>query len=74
VSRLGRIFKWFGKRPGVDCCECERLNREEADAAIELARLDDSEAARDRLLDARERLKAHHAVQHPMQCSALSMG
>jgi hypothetical protein len=61
------MLKRFGKRPRADCYECERLNREEADAAIELARLDDNAAARDRLLDARERLRAHRAVQHPMQ-------
>jgi hypothetical protein len=67
-----KILKWFAKPTpaAADCHECERLNREEADAAIELARLDESLSARNRLLDARERLKAHRAVHHPLHCSA----
>jgi hypothetical protein len=33
------LRKWFGgkkTKPGNDCPECERLNREEAEASIEL--------------------------------------
>jgi hypothetical protein len=67
-----KILKWFAKptRTGADCHECERLSREEADAAIELARLDDSLPARNRLLEAREQWKAHRAVHHPLHCSS----
>jgi hypothetical protein len=67
-----KILKWFRKptRPATECHECERLNREEADAAIELAKLDDASSARNRLLGARERLKAHRAVHHPLHCSS----
>jgi hypothetical protein len=71
VSGFRKFLKWFGNRPDAECHECERLNLEEAEAAIELTESDDNAAAQNRLLEARERLKAHFAVHHPMQCSAI---
>jgi len=66
---LKRLLK--PARPATECHECERLNRDEADAAIELVGADESLAARNRLLDVREQLAAHHGVHHPPQCSVL---
>jgi len=69
-----KLLRWFVKStPGADCYECERLNQEEAQAAIELAKMEEG-AARARLVDARERLAVHRAVHHPLQCSAVGLG
>jgi hypothetical protein len=73
------LWKWFGRKktkPGNDCPECERLNREEAEASIELVAADvsimaderarsRSMAAEGRFRAARERLAAHRELNHP---------
>jgi hypothetical protein len=75
---LRRLIK--GKRPPHSCVECERLSQEEADAAIELVAADSEDVgslrrktADVRLLDSRERLKAHSSLHHLERGSPLAV-
>ena len=72
---ISHIRKWFAKEkpPAQECAECERLNREEAEASITLVSADVSGitdearrmAAESRWRAAREQLAAHKTLNHP---------
>lgn len=75
ISYLLKLFA-RRRRPGNDCPECERLNREEAEAAAELvaadvAGMEDLNAqsrkmsVESRWRGVREQLAAHRAASHP---------